>query len=92
MPVPIPASHISQLQLVRRPWRAPASQQHCSGGVCRARSFDLDKLYAQFEATFDQYPTNKLTSLFETKTLFLEEIVKADGGNKYTKPHKKKRA
>ena len=56
------------------------------------RSFDLDKLYAQFEATFDLYPSKKLTSLFETKTLFLEEIVKADGGNKYTKPHKKKRA
>ena len=55
------------------------------------RSFDLDKLYEQVETSFNTYPSEKLASLYETKSLFLAEILKANGGNKYTKPHKKKR-
>ena len=38
------------------------------------RSFDLDKLYEQVETSFNTYPSEKLASLYETKSLFLAEI------------------
>ena len=41
---------------------------------------------------FDDYPSEKLDKLFDTKSLFLAEIEKVLGDNNYTiKPHKKRR-
>ena len=56
----------------------------------RKRSFNLDKLYEQVDEAYANYPSEKLDDLFETKSRFLEEIAKVEGGNDYKKPHKKK--
>ena len=57
----------------------------------RYRCFDLDGLFKQVERAYKEYPAEKLTKLFETKMLIMEEIIKVKGDNDYQLPHKKQK-
>ena len=58
------------------------------------RDFNLDKLFGQVLTEYDNYPSDMLSRLFETKSEFLKQVVLAQGHirtNNYQKPHKKRR-
>ena len=57
----------------------------------KPKHFDVDQLYEQVRTTFNQYDSDKLDSLYDTKSLFLKSIHEANGDNNYVKPHKKRR-
>ena len=41
--------------------------------------------------TFNDYDSDKLDKLYDTKSLFLKSIAEVNGDNDYVKPHKKRR-
>ena len=53
----------------------------------RCRNFNLDKFTEQCEQAFNEYPSEKLSALFNTKSMVLARIVEVDGSNEYDLPH-----
>lgn len=55
----------------------------------RCRSFKLDEFADQCYATFAEYPSEKLTRLFDTKKLICGAILANEGNNEYKMPHRR---
>ena len=55
------------------------------------RSFNLDKLYKEVERAWNEYPSELLGKIFDTKHAMMAEIIKHKGDNDFKLPHKRKR-
>ena len=55
------------------------------------RSFKLDEFWKQCKKCFDDYPSELLDKIFDTKMTVIKCIIGAGGDNTYKLPHKKKR-
>ena len=55
----------------------------------KLRSFDLDVFESQVMSAFDEYPSEKLTDLFDMKMRVCKSILDAQGDNNYKLPHSK---